>query len=295
MVTERARSSSRDLVESGGPDDGAPDGDRADRHRGDRWRFRLGHVQRRARRRHAPRSGRAGIRSGRRGDPLRRTRQARDGRPAAGRRSGRDRAVECTGHPRHARRRDATRVREHGRTQGIRDLPADALRGCPGARRRRAAERRYQPDHQRAGRCRRRRRRADRASGDAADQLHRLDQGRKDHRRERRPPPQARAARARRQGADDRPARRRSGSRSGRRELRGLLPPGPDLHVDRTDPRRPGGVGPVGRQARRSARARCRSAIPGSRRPRSDRSSTPMRSRASARWSRTRSPRAPPR
>ena len=65
------------------------------------------------------------------------------------------------------------------------------------------------------------------------DQLHRLDAGRADHRRERRPPPQARAARAGRQGADGRAGRRRPRPRGGGGQLRRVLPPGPDLHVDR--------------------------------------------------------------
>ena len=78
----------------------------------------------------------------------------------------------------------------------------DHARGGPAARRR-------QCRHQRAGRCREDRRGADRASGGAAHQLHRLDAGRADHRRDGGALPQAGAARTRRQGAADRPRRRR--------------------------------------------------------------------------------------
>ena len=77
------------------------------------------------------------------------------------------------------------------------------------------------------------RRGADRASGGEARQLHRLDPGRPDHRRARRPAPQAGAARARRQGAARGARRRRYRRRRQRRGLRRLHAPGPDLHVDR--------------------------------------------------------------
>ena len=40
----------------------------------------------------------------------------------------RHRAVERAGHPRRARRRDAARLRQHRRPQGLRDLPGDAPR-----------------------------------------------------------------------------------------------------------------------------------------------------------------------
>ena len=77
---------------------------------------------------------------------------------------------------------------------------------------------RRQPRHQRAGGRGRGRRRADRPSRRAADQLHRLDRGRPDHRGARRasnlkPVP----ARARRQGAAARARRRRPRTRRSRR------------------------------------------------------------------------------
>ena len=104
---------------------------------------------------------------------------------------------------------------------------------------------------------------ADRASGGAAHQLHRLDQGRPHHRRDRRALSQAGAARARRQGADGHPRRRRSRRGGEGRGLRLLRQHGPDLHVDRAADRRREGRrrvrGEVRRQgalaaARRSAR-----------------------------------------
>ena len=83
VVPERAGGQALDPVEGGRPAAGASARDRGDRRRGDRRRIRLGHVQRRARGRDAARGGGAGVRPGRRGDPLRRPRQARDGRPGA--------------------------------------------------------------------------------------------------------------------------------------------------------------------------------------------------------------------
>ena len=187
-----------DLLSERGP------GDRRDRDRGDRRRVRLGNVQRPARRRDAPRGGRAGVQRRRRGDPVRRPGQVRDGRPGAGGRGRRDRAVERAGDPVHAGGGDSAGVRQHRRAQGFRAVSADACLGGECARGRRAAAGCDQPDHQRSRRRRRRGRGADRASGDAPDQLHRLDQGRPRDRREGRCAPQARAAGARGQGADDR-------------------------------------------------------------------------------------------
>ena len=67
-----------------------------------------------------------------------------------------------------------------------------------------------------------------------AHQLHRIDQGRPDHRRAGRPAPQAGAAGARRQGAAGGARRRRHRRRGQRRGVRRLHEPGPDLHVDRS-------------------------------------------------------------
>ena len=55
---------------------------------------------------------------------------------AAGRRGGRDRAVECAGDPGHAGRCNAARVREHRRAQGVGDLPPHARARRPSAPRR---------------------------------------------------------------------------------------------------------------------------------------------------------------
>ena len=211
-------------------------------------------------RRDAARGRGPGLLAHGRGHPLRRARQARHGGAPAGRSRGGDRALERAGDPGHAGGGDTARLRQHGRAQGLGDLPPHARRRGPRARRRRAPRRGDQLPHPRPGRRRRRGRRADRPSGDAPDQLHRLDPGRAVHRRERRTASQARAARARRQGPDGRAGRRRSGSRRGRGELRRLLSPGPDLHVDRADRGRPRGgrrLGrPAGRPGLRAARRR---------------------------------------
>ena len=53
----------------------------------------------------------------------------------------RHRAVECAGHPRHARRRHAARLRQHGGAQGLRDVPRHAPADRPGVCRGRPAAR----------------------------------------------------------------------------------------------------------------------------------------------------------
>ena len=207
--------------------------------RGGRRDVRVGDVQLRPGVADAARGGGPDLLGGRRGHPLRRPGLARDGRPPARRRRGRHDAVERAGDPRHARDRDAAGLRQHRRAEGVRAVPAHARGDRPRARRRRAAGRRGQPDHPlRRGRARRGRR-ADRASGGAAGELHRLLEGREDHRDEVRGALQALPARARRQGAAGRARRRRP--RRGRRrgELRRVHELGPDLHVDRADRGRP--------------------------------------------------------
>ena len=183
--------------------------DRRHRHRGDRRHVRLGHVQLHARRRDAARGRRAqayAVTSARSSPPTSRASCAMARAPAR-RRRRRHRAVERPGDPRHARGGHAAGLRQHGRAQGVRGVPAHARARsstrCDDAG---AARRRRQLHHERARGRGRRRRRADRPPGDAADQLHRLDARRAARRRERRPPPQARAARARRQGAAGRAA-----------------------------------------------------------------------------------------
>ena len=99
--------------------------------------------------------------------------------------------------------------------------------------RRGAAARRGQPHHPRGPGRRRRGRRADRPSGRAAHQLHRLHPRGTARGRERRAPPQARAPRARRQGASDRAGRRGHRRGRGRGQVRRVHAPGPDLHVHR--------------------------------------------------------------
>ena len=88
--------------------------------------LRLGDVQLHARVGNAARGRGADLRHGRRGDPLRHPRQARDGGSRPGRRRRRDRAVERAGDPLHARRRDAAGLRQHRRAQGLRAVPAHA-------------------------------------------------------------------------------------------------------------------------------------------------------------------------
>ena len=64
----------------------------------------------------------------RRGDPVRQAEQFCDGDPPAGRRRARHRAVERAGDPRRAGDRDAARLRQHRRAQGVRNVPGDASR-----------------------------------------------------------------------------------------------------------------------------------------------------------------------
>ena len=92
----------------------------------------------------------------RRGDPVRQAGQLRDGDPPAGRRRARHRAVERAGHPGRARDRDAARLRQHGRPQGVRDVPGDPSPDRHDHARGRPAARRRQCRHQCAGRRRRR-------------------------------------------------------------------------------------------------------------------------------------------
>ena len=92
---------------------------------------------------------------------------------------------------------------------------------------------------------------------------------------------QARAARARWQGAADRPQGRRSRPRLRRGELRSFLPPGPDLHVDRADRGRSRGGRRRWPRSWPRKRERCRSVIHANPRPRSGRSSTERRSSGS--------------
>ena len=222
-----------------GPADGGRARHRGDDDRGGRRDVRVGDVQLRPGVADAARGGRPDLLGGRRGHPLRRPGLARDGRPPARRRRGRHVAVERAGDPRHARDRDAAGLRQHGRAEGVRAVPAHARGDRPRARRRRAARRRGQPDHPlRRGRARRGRR-ADRPSGRPAGELHRLLEGRQDHRDQVRRELQALPARARRQGAAGRAGRRRPRRRRRCGELRRVHELGADLHVDRADRRRP--------------------------------------------------------
>ena len=70
-----------------------------------------------------------------RGHPVRQAGLARHGHPPGRRRLRRHCAVERAGHPRHARRRDAARLRQHRRAEGIRNLPGHAPPDRPGDRR----------------------------------------------------------------------------------------------------------------------------------------------------------------
>ena len=171
---ERRRLLSRaaDLLMEAAPDIAGDDD------RGGRRHVRVGDVQLRPRVADAARGRRPDLLRGRRGDPLRRARLAVHGRAPARRRGGRHGAVERAGDPRHARGRDAAGLRQHGRAEGVRAVPAHARGDRARARRRRAAGRRDQPDHPRARRRAGRGRRADRPPGGAARELHRLHEGR---------------------------------------------------------------------------------------------------------------------
>ena len=163
--------------------------------RGDDGRDRrdrgLGDVQPRPRRGHGARGGGDHHADLGRGDPLGQAGLPRHGAARAGRRDPRHCAVERADHPRRARHRGAARLRQYGDPQGQRDLPAHPCADRRGLRRGGLPRRRGQHRHQRARGCRRGRRRADRRARGAADQLHRLDRGRQDHRQARGRAPQA--------------------------------------------------------------------------------------------------------
>ena len=191
-----------------------------DRDGRDRRHRPLDRLQRLLRRPDAARGGGDDDPGRRRDHPLRQARHAGDGAARAGRRPGRDGALERPGHPRRPRRRDAARLRQHGRLQGLRDVPGDAPADRRDPERRRAAEGRPQHHHAFGGRRARGRLGADRAPEGAPDQLHRLDPGGADRRGAGRAAPEAGPARARRQGSARRPRRCRPRRRGQRRRLR---------------------------------------------------------------------------
>ena len=219
---------------------------------------------------------------------------ARRWRAPAGRRGRRDRALERA-RSSSARARSRTPL-AFGNTVVLKAseiVPAHARQIARALAGRRAARRASSTSSPTTPRRRRRRRGADRPPGGAADQLHRLDARRPDRRREGRPSPEARAARAGRQGAADRAGGRRP-RRGGRgRQVRRVHAPGPDLHVDRADRRRQRGGGRVRRASWASGRRRSRSATRATPRRRSGRWSTRRRWSASPSWSTTRVARAP--
>ena len=133
----------------------------------------------------------------RRGDPLQRAGQPGHGLSPAGRRDPRHRALERAGDPRRAQPRHAARLRQHGGDEGLRAVPRHAPADRHGDAGGGPAAGRRQHRHQRAQGCRRRGRRADRPSGRAAGELHRLLARRQDRRQEVRGVPEARAAGAR--------------------------------------------------------------------------------------------------
>ncbi len=198
----------------------------------------VGRVQHHAGQHHVARGGRHDHAGRRRGHPLRQARVPRVLVSPAGRRRRRHRALERAHHPGRARHRHAAGVRQHGGAQGVRELSSDAPSDRRGDARGRAGARGGQRRHQRARRRGGDRRCADRPPRGQAGELHRLDQGRPDHRRARRASSEAGVAGAGRQGAADRARRRRSGRRGQRGCLRRLRQPGPDLHVDRAGHRR---------------------------------------------------------
>ena len=142
----------------------------------------VGAVQRQARRRHDPRSGRADHPDRRRGRSFRQTGSARAGAARAGRRSAGDRAVERAGDPGLPRAGDPARLRQYNNPQGFGALPADARADRRGIRRCRFCRRCRQSRHQCPRRRCRGRRCADRSSGGTAHQLHGLDRSRQDRR-----------------------------------------------------------------------------------------------------------------
>ena len=254
----------RSCCKRGRPAAVARRGDRRDRHRGDRRRRSAGACSTSS----SPRACCARRRAqaygaDRRGHPVRRARHARHGRAPARRRGRRHRAVERAGDP---RRRARSRRRSRTATRSCSRPPSSAR-----ARTARSSRRSSTPGcptgvvnlvTNAPGRRRGRRRRADRASGGrgainftGSTQVGRIIAEKAGA------PPQARAARARRQGADGRARRRRP-----RRAPSAAANFGAFMHqgqicmsterivVDRDGRRR------VRREARRAGRARCRSA-----------------------------------
>ena len=82
-------------------------------------KLRLRHVPDALRAGAVPAGGGARLRAGRRGDPVRPSRDARDGDAPAGRRRRRDRAVERRADPVGALDRGAARARQHGRAEAV--------------------------------------------------------------------------------------------------------------------------------------------------------------------------------
>ena len=204
-----------------------------------------------------------GVRAGRRGDPIR-----RPGKLAMGVRqpAGVVVAIAPWNAPVILGTRAVATPLAYANTVVLKaseKCPAHACRDRPGAGRRRAAARRDQPDHERAGRCGRRRRRADRPSGDSGGSTS---------------PARARSGGSspRRRGAissaccSSSAARRRwscwptpTWTVRRPRQASGRSSSRPDLHVDRADRGRPGGVR-VRWPSSPNGRPRFRSAIPAS-------------------------------
>ncbi len=193
------------------------------------------------------------------------------GRAPAGRRVRRHGAVECAGHPRRARHRNAAGLRQHRGAQGVGALPCRASPDRRCLRRSRLSGRRRQLHRALGRRCARRRRSADRAPRGEARELHRLEPRRPHHRRAVGQAPEALPARTGRQGAAA--GARRCRSRRSRRRcgLRRIHASGTDLHVHRAHHRRRQDPRRVHAALHRQGRRRCRWAI----RPRASSRSAP--------------------
>ena len=186
-----------------------------------------------------PPGRRARLRPGRAGDPLGQSRDVRHGDPPTGRRRRRDRALERGADPVGAFDRVAARRGQHGRAQAVPGVPVRRGIAVGGdLRGGRPAGGRAQRRDARGGRWLEDRRRVRREPEGPPDQLHRFQRHGPPDRGGRRPEPQAGRPRAGRQQPAARPARRRPRVRGQRRGVRGLPPPGPDLHVDPPDLRR---------------------------------------------------------
>src|SRR5450755_466373 len=205
------------------------------------------------RRRHPEAGRRLGLPAQRRGAAVQRPRHPLSRSPAAARCRGQLHTVEQREHPLVARHALADRRGQHGRRQAIRVRARQCrLADRRGRRGGRLPGRRDQRRSACAGRGAGDRRRGVQPARGARHQPDRWRQDRAALRRAGRAHAQADRARARRLQPDADPRRRRHGLRRAHRDVRVLLPPGPDLPQHTQDHHRAQPLRRVPREVRRA-------------------------------------------